>query len=76
MKSLPVHRTDPRQFGAAIKREPRARLADSAVFCEEAANARRKAMEAPIQSSSVDGQAFCGSHGSTSAVGAEGYATE
>ena len=33
-------------------------------------------MEAPIQSSSVDGQAFCGSRGFTSAVGAEGYATE
>jgi hypothetical protein len=29
-------------------------------------------MEAPIQSSSVDGQAFCGSRGSTSAAGAEG----
>ncbi|CAI8050147.1 Bromodomain-containing protein 2 [Geodia barretti] len=29
-------------------------------------------MEAPIQSSSVDGQAFCGSRGFTSAVGAEG----
>lgn len=32
-------------------------------------------MEAPIQSSSVDGHPLFGSHGSTSAVGAEGYAT-
>ena len=32
-------------------------------------------MDALNQSSSVDGQAFCGSRGSTSAVGADGYAT-
>ena len=77
MKFLRAHRSDPRRFGMAIKREPRANPAESAVFFAKrgAGNTRRKAMEAPIQSSASDGQAFCGSGGSTSAVDAEGYAT-
>ena len=76
MRRQIVHSAAPLRLRAAYKRAPRAQLAESAVFCEEAASGKRTAMEAPIQSSPVDGQPFCGSYGSTSAVDAEGYATE
>ena len=45
MKSLRAHRSDPQRFGMAIKREPRAHPAESAVFCEERLGGREREEE-------------------------------